>query len=320
MQRFLARRLLLLVPTALAIVLVCFALIHLAPGDPVLAMAGEHGDAGYYSFMRERFGLDRPLPEQFVTFGARLLTGDVGTSYTSGRPAMAVVLERVPATLLLTLTALIVSTGLGLLLGILAGTRVGRPVDLAVSTATLGLYAAPVFWLGQLAVLGLGYQMGLFPIQGFRSPGSDSSGLLGALDIAWHLALPALVLAAQEVAAVARLTRSALAEELRKDYVRTARAKGLTEFVVIARHAMRRVWLPVVTLLGGRMGYLLGGAVVVEIVFAWPGIGRLLVAATQTRDTPVLLAVFLLISATVMVANLITDLVYAALDPRIRYR
>ena len=320
MRRFLVRRLLLLVPTALAIVLICFVLIHLAPGDPVLAMGGEHGDAAYYEFMRTRFGLDHPLPQQLATFGARLLTGDVGTSYAYGRPAMGVVLERVPATLLLTLTALVASTVLGVLFGIVSGTRIGRPVDHAVSTATLGLYAAPIFWLGQLAVLGLGYHLGLFPIQGFASPGADSAGLPGALDVVWHLALPAAVLAAQEIAAVTRLTRATLATELRMDYVRTARAKGLSEHLVITRHAMRRVWLPLVTLLGGRVGSLLGGAVVVEIVFAWPGIGRLLVAATQSRDTPLLLAIFLLISTTVVLANLITDLVYATLDPRIRYR
>ncbi len=318
--RYLAWRVFQLVPTAIGIVLVAFVLIHLAPGDPILALAGEHGDAAYYSFMRERFGLDRSLPEQLLTFAGRMLTGDVGVSYVQGRAAMAVIAERIPATLLLMLTSLTISTVAGLLTGVYGGTRVGRAGDLTVTSITLLLSAAPVFLLGQMTVLGFAFHLRLFPIGGWHSPGSDLTGVAAVLDAGRHLVLPALVLAGAEIAAVARLTRRALATELEADYVRTARAKGLSGPVVVARHAMRRVLLPVITLIGGRVGHVLGGAVVVEIVFGWPGIGRLLLTATQTRDTPVLLGIFLLIAATVVVVNLMTDLIYAALDPRIRYR
>ena len=207
--RYLAWRIFQLVPTALGIVLVAFVLIHLAPGDPVLALAGEHGDAGYYAFMRERFGLDRSLPEQLLTFTQRVFSGDVGVSFLEGRPAMAVIADRLPATLLLMLTALVLSTAAGLLAGVHGGIRIGRTSDLTLSAITLLLSAVPVFLVGQLAVLGLASHWSLFPSGGIRTPGADHTGLAALLDVARHLALPALVLAAAEVAAVARLTRRA---------------------------------------------------------------------------------------------------------------
>lgn len=318
--RYLAWRFLQLVPTVLGIVLVAFVLIHLAPGDPILALAGEHGDAGYYAFMRERFGLDRSVPEQLVTFFRRVLVGDVGVSWVYGRPAMSVITDRMPATLLLMLSALGISTLAGLLAGQFSGARVGRKSDLAVTSVTLLLAAAPVFLLGQLAVLGLGFHWRLFPIGGFRSAGTDYTGPAAMLDVARHLVLPAIVLASAEVAAIARLTRSALALELETDHIRTARAKGVSRRALIRRHAMRRILLPVLTVIGGRVGQVIAGAVVVETVFSWPGIGRLLLTSTQARDTPVLLGLFVLIACTVVVVNLLTDLGYALLDPRIRYR
>ncbi len=318
--RYVGKRLLQAVPTVAGIVVIAFFLIHLAPGDPIFALAGEHGDAAYYAFMRDRFGLDRPLPEQFFTFVGRVARGDIGVSFVHGRPAADVIADRVFATALLMLTALAISTLVGLLLGVLGATRADRATDRVITTGVLGLYAAPVFWVGQIAVLLLAFHLGLFPVQGFRTPGLDAAGLAGVLDVAHHLALPALVLASQEIAAVTRLTRSVLGDELDKDYVRTARAMGLRERVVIARYGLPRTLLPVVTIIGTRAGYVLGGAVIVEIVFAWPGIGRLLLGATQARDMPVLLGLFLLVSITVVLANLITDLVYAVLDPRIRYR
>lgn len=318
--RYLAGRLLQLVPTVLGIVLVAFVLIHLAPGDPILALAGEHGDAGYYAFMRERFGLDRSLPEQLLTFFRRVLGGDVGVSWVHGRSAMSVIADRMPATLLLMLSALGISTLAGLLAGLFSGARVGRNSDLAVTSVTLLLAAAPVFLLGQMAVLGLGFHWRLFPIGGFRSAGTDFTGAAAMLDVARHLVLPALVLAAAEVAAISRLTRSALATELETDHIRTARAKGISRRALITRHTMRRILLPVLTVIGGRVGQVIAGAVVVETVFSWPGIGRLLLTSTQARDTPVLLGLFLLIAGTVVFVNLLTDLGYALLDPRIRYR
>jgi peptide/nickel transport system permease protein len=317
-HRYVRRRLAQVVPAVAGIVLVSFLLIHLAPGDPVLALAGEHGDEAYYAFMRERFGLDRSLPAQIATYAANVLRGDLGISYVHGRPAATVIAERLPATLLLTTTSLVFSSLVGVLLGIYAASRPYGTRDLLVNVGTLGLYAAPVFWLGQLALLAFALRFGWLPVQGITTAGSRATGLALAADVARHLMLPALVLASQEVAAVARLTRVGMLEELGRDYVRTARAKGVRERRVMLHHALRQALLPVVTVIGGRVGHLLSGTVIVEVVFGWPGIGRLLLTAMQTRDTPILLGIFLLVAFTVLLANLVTDLAYGRLDPRIR--
>lgn len=313
-------RLLQVVPTAAAILLIGFLLIHVAPGDPVVALAGESGDAEYYAFIRERFGLDEPLPEQLATYVGRVLQGDLGTSYLQGRPVTEVITERIPATLLLSVSALILSSIIGIALGGYAAKRPHGLGDFAASGASLTIYAAPVFWVGQLAILGLAAGLGWFPVQGMRSPGSEANGLAAALDVAHHLALPALVLASQEVAAVFRLTRIGLLDELGSDHVRTARAKGLTNRRVLVKHALRRPLVPVVTVIGGRAGHVLSGAIVTEIVFGWPGLGRLLLSSLQTRDTPVVLGIFLVVAFFVILANVGTDLTYRWLDPRVRYR
>ncbi len=317
--RYVGRRLVQVPVAATGILLAGFLLIHLTPGDPVVALAGEHGDAAYYAFMREKFGLDRPLLEQLLTYAGNMLRADLGVSYVYGRPVATVIAERLPATLLLTLSALVISSVAGIGLGVLAASRAHRWPDLVISVSTLALYAAPVFWLAQGCLLVLALGLGWFPVSGTTTAGFDGGGFEGALDMARHLALPVLVLATQEVAAVARLTRVGLLEELRHDYVRTARAKGATERRVLSHHALRRALLPVATIIGGRTGHLLSGAVLVEIVFGWPGIGRLLLSAVQNRDAPILLGIFLLVAAMVIIANLLTDIVYGWLDPRIRY-
>lgn len=319
-RRYLVRRLAQLAPTTAVIVLVGFALIHLAPGDPVLALAGENGDAEYYARVREKFGLDEPLPAQLATYAGNVVRGDLGTSYVQGRPVAEVIAERLPATLLLTGTALAVSTVVGMGLGIFAATRRRRWPDVAVTLTSLAVYGAPVFLLGQLAIIFLALRAGWFPVQGMNDAEGSRSGTGHLVDVAHHLALPALVLASQEVAAVARLSRVGLIDELARDHIRTARAKGVPERAVVARHALPRAMLPVVTVLGGRVGHLVAGAVVVEVVFGWPGLGRLLVTAMQNRDAPIVLGVFLLVAVTVVVANLLTDLLYAWLDPRVCYR
>ena len=319
-RRYVVRRVLQLGPTAAAILLVGFLLIHLAPGDPVLALAGENGDAEYYAFVREKFGLDESLPTQLATYAGNVLRGDLGTSYVLGRPVADVIAERLPATLLLTGTALVFSTLVGIAIGVFSATRRRRWPDVSVTVATLAMYSAPVFLLGQLAILLFALRAGWFPVQGMTDARTSATGLSHVLDVGHHLVLPALALATQEVAAVARLSRVGLLDELRRDHIRTSRAKGVPERTVVLSHALRRALLPVVTVLGGRVGQLVAGAVIVEVVFAWPGLGRLLVTAMQARDAPVVLGVFLLVAVTVVVANLLTDLVYAWLDPRVRYR
>lgn len=317
-SRFVVRRLLQVVPTVMGIVLIGFLLIHLAPGDPVLALAGEHGDAAYYAFMRQRFGLDEPLPRQLATYFARVAVGDLGVSYVHGRSTIAVIMERVPATLLLTGTALLLAVIVSIPLGTIAARRPHGAGDVGINAIALGFYSAPAFWIGQLAILGVALQLGMLPVQGMTAAGGAAAGMSRVLDIMRHLALPSLVLASQELAVLVRLTRSSLMDELARDHIRTARAKGVGEGSVLLRHAFPRALMPMITVVGARAGHLIAGAVVIEIVFGWPGIGRLLLTALQTRDTPVLLGLFMVVSFAVVFANLLTDLVYAAIDPRVR--
>jgi len=316
--RYLLRRLAQVVPAVAGILVITFVAVHTAPGDPVLALAGEHGDAAYYAFIREKFGLDRPLPEQLLVYIGRVVSGDLGLSFVHGRPVAAVVAERLPATLLLIGTALALSTTIGVALGVLAARRAGRPSDLALRTGALLAHAMPSFWLAQMAAIVLALGTGWFPVQGLTDARRAFTGWRYALDVAHHLVLPVLVLAAGELALTTRLVRTGVLEALATDYARTARAKGLPERSVV-RHALRNALLPIVTVIGSRAGLVVTGAVLVETVFAWPGLGQLLLSSIQTRDVPVLLGLFLLASVSVIAANLLTDLAYVWLDPRIRY-
>jgi peptide/nickel transport system permease protein len=316
--RYLLRRLAQVIPAVAGIVLIAFLVIHTAPGDPVLALAGEHGDAAYYAFIRAKFGLDRPLPEQLFVYMTRIARGDLGLSFVHGRPVAAIIAERLPATLMLIVAALILSTTIGIALGVLAARRAGRPADLALRMGALLAYATPSFWLAQMAAITLALGTGWFPVQGLTDARRALIGWRYTLDVAHHLVLPALVLAAGELALTTRLTRTGVLDALATDYARTARAKGLPERAVV-RHALRNALLPLVTVVGSRAGMVVTGAILVEAVFAWPGLGQLLLSSIQTRDIPVLLGLFLLASTTVIVANLVTDLAYAWLDPRIRY-
>ena len=318
--RFIAGRLLQVVPTMLAILVIGFVLIHLAPGDPIVSLAGEHGDAAYYAFMRQRFGLDQSIPHQLFSYLDRVARGDLGFSYVYGRDTLPVIIERIPATLLLTGTALVISVLVAIPLGAIAAQKPHGARDVGISALALGLYSTPAFWIGQLAILGAALRLGLFPVQGMTTAAVVMPGWAHVLDVGRHLVLPSLVLASQEIAVLVRITRRTLLDELPRDHIRTARAKGLGELVALVRHALPRALLPVVTIIGARAGHLIAGAAVVEIIFGWPGMGRLLIASLQTRDTPILLGLFLVVSFTVVLANLLSDLVYAAIDPRIRVR
>ena len=315
---YVVRRSLQVVPTVLGIVLVAFLLVHLAPGDPVMALAGEHGDAAYYAFMRERFGLDQSLPRQLLTFLARIVGGDLGNSYVQGRSTLDVILERVPATALLGGTALLIAAVVSIPLGVLAARHPDGARDSTISAGALTLFSAPAFWLAQMAILCFALGLRLFPVQGMTTAGSDAMGLHHVADVARHLALPALALAAQELAVLVRLIRSGLIDEFGRDHIRTARAKGAGELAVMVRHAFPRALAPAITVVGARIGHLLAGAAVVEVVFGWPGMGRLLFTALETRDIPVLLGLFIVISSSVVLVNLATDLIHATIDPRIR--
>lgn len=319
-MRYVLQRLAQAAPLLFGLLLLNFVLIHTAPGDPIYLLAGQSGDAAYYAEMRARFGLDRPLPEQLGRYILNVARGDFGYSFAYRQPVFQVILSRVPATLLLSISGLTVATVLGIWLGAVAARHADRPLDHLISSGTLIGYSMPAFWLGQVLLIVFAGQLGIFPVQGMTTARGGYTGLGAVLDVAWHLVLPAVTLGLLQLALVTRLTRTTLLEVLAEDYVRTARAKGLRPRVVLYRHALRNALLPVVTVVGGHIGTLLAGAVLTEIIFAWPGLGRLIYDATLNRDYPLLMSLFLVVSASVILVNLATDLLYAALDPRVRYR
>jgi peptide/nickel transport system permease protein len=315
--RFLVRRLLQAVPLLAGIVTLTFVLIRLAPGDPVYMMAGEGGDEAYYAEMRARYGLDRPLFEQYLVYGRSVLGGDFGFSYGYQQPVFAVVRERLPATLLLTGSALLAATLLGLLAGLLSALHAHSRLDAALRIVTSSLYSAPVFWTGQLLLLAFAIWLPIFPVAGMSSLRLEQAAAPPAGDVLWHLVLPCTALTFGFLALTARVTRAGLLTERRRDYVRAAQARGLSWRGAVVRHALPNAALPVVTLAGHQTGALLTGAALVEAVFAWPGVGRLLLDASMQRDYPLIIAVLLTASFLVVAANIVTDAAYGALDPRI---
>ncbi|MGQ0520237.1 MAG: ABC transporter permease [Actinomycetota bacterium] len=317
--RYALRRLAQVLLAVAGIITITFFVVHAAPGDPVVALAGEGADEQYVETLRAKFGLDRPLPQQYLAYAGNVLRGDLGRSLIGGRPVSEVIGERLSATLLLLVTAIFISTTVGLVLGVMVARRPFGLLDTAVTTTCLVGYATPVFWLAQVAVLLLGFRAGLFPVQGMTDARELYTGFDHIRDVAHHLVLPAGVLAFSELALVARLTRTSLIQELGKDYVRVARSVGVSRGRVLRVHALRNALLPVVTIVGTRVGTVFSGAVLVESVFAWPGLGQLLISSTRSRDYPVLLGLVLLASFGVVLANLVTDFAYSRIDPRIRY-
>jgi peptide/nickel transport system permease protein len=302
-----------------AIALLNFLLIRAAPGDPAVVMAGEAGaaDAVFLQQLRERFGLDRPFIEQLWLYLKGYMTLDLGYSYRQQQSVASLIFDRLPATLLLTGAAFVISIGGGMLLGALAAYRVGRPSDSAITILALVFYATPLFWIALMGQIVFALKLGWVPNVGYETIGAGHSGFRRALDIGHHLVLPALTLGLFFMALYARMMRASMLEVAGADFVRTARAKGLRETVIARRHVVRNALLPVVTLAGLQAGQLVGGAVLTETVFAWPGIGRLMFEALAQRDYAVLLGVFFVSSVMVVLLNLITDMVYRAIDPRI---
>jgi len=317
---FLARRLGAAALVALGVATITFLLIHLAPGSP-LAGSGENPyvSAAALEQMRRNFALDQPLYVQYLRYVGNLLRGDWGISFTMHRPVLDAFRDALPNTLVLAAAALLVDFLLGITIGTLQGMRPGSPLDRACSGLTLTLYSVPVFWLGLMLVLVFGQELGWLPVSGVVDPILyPARGILGKLaDRAAHLLLPALTLGLVGAAATARYQRAAVLEVIRQDFIRTARAKGLSEGAV-ARHALRNAILPTITLLGLSLPMLLSGAVLVETVFAWPGMGRLAVEAIQRRDYPVVTGAATLVALAVVAGNLVADVLTRFADPRSR--
>jgi len=314
-RRYVVRRLLLLVPVLLGVSVIIFMVLHLAPGDPAEIMLGSQATQADLERLRAELGLTEPLYVQYVHWLGLVARGDLGRSIWMKRPVLNEVLGRFKATLVLTGAALVLSTAGGLALGIASAIRPNSLLDRLSAVASLFGASMPVFWLGIVLMVIFALWLGWVPASGMFAPygGGDLRDLLV------HLALPAVTLAAASVTIIARLTRSTMLETLGQDYIRTARAKGVVERAVVLRHGLKNALIPIVTVVGVQAGYLLGGAVLTETVFAWPGVGTLMVQGILARDFPLVQGCVLVVALSFVLINLVVDLLYAWLDPRIRY-
>lgn len=304
MWQYLVRRLLMIVPVMFGVTLLVFLMMHITPADPALLMLGERATQAELDSLRKQMGLDKPLLVQYGTFLGKALQGDLGRSIRSNRPVSAELLDRLPHTIRLAMAAMVLASLVGVVVGVLSATRPHSAVDnLSTSTALLGV-AMPNFWMGLMLQIIFAVMLGWLPVTG-------SEG--------WKaMILPAVTLGTGSTAIILRMTRSAMLEVVGMDYIRTARSKGLAERIVIYRHALRNALVPVVTVIGIVFGGLLGGAVITESVFSWPGIGGFMIASIRAKDFPVVQGAVLMLAVMAAMVNLIVDLVYALIDPRIR--
>jgi peptide/nickel transport system permease protein len=302
--RYLVRRILLTIPVLLGVATLVFSLIHLVPGDPAQAMLGDGASPQDIAELRTSLGLDRPLVEQYVTFLRHAITGDLGQSFRTGQPVTAMIFERMPATAELAIAAMIVAVLIAIPLGVVAAVWRGTAADYGAMTFALAGVSIPNFWLGPLLAIVFAVELGWLPVSG--------RGTLA------HLILPAVSLGLALAAILARMTRASLLDELRELYVRAARARGVSRVLAITMHALRNSMVPLLTIVALQFGAVLTGAVITETIFAWPGIGRLLIQSIGFRDYPMVQGCILLIAVTYVTVNLVTDLMYGVLDPRIR--
>ena len=304
----------------LAVIVMCFSLVHLAPGDAALVIAGESGagDPELIEQIREDLGLDDPYLVQLSRYIGDVASGDFGTSYRFNEPVTSLIGDRIWPTILLVTTALLFAIVTGVLVGVFTARRPESPVSHGVTVFSLVGYSMPVFWTGYLLIIAFASNVRWFPVAGMRDVRLEGNRFEEWLDIAHHLVLPALTLGLIYLAQYSRLSRASMLEVLQSDYVRTARAKGLAERKVVYKHALRNAVIPVITIAGLQFGALLSGALLVETVFNWPGLGRLAADSVFQRDAPVLLGVLICSAVLVVVINILTDVVYRMIDPRIR--
>ncbi|RUP12253.1 MAG: ABC transporter permease [Methylobacterium sp.] len=319
LARFLGYRLLLAIPVVLGIVVLNFFLIHLAPGDAASVLAGESGAASpeYMEQLRHKFGLDQPLATQFGVYLLNMLHLDLGYSFRNDSPVGSLIVDRLWPTGLLMLTAFAAALLIGTLLGLVAATGRNSWRDAVISLVSLVAYATPGFWLGLMMIVVFAIRLGWLPTSGYDTVGADNEGWDEVWDVGRHLVMPAVALALFYLAVYARVMRASVLEQVGMDYVTTARAKGQTEARVMTGHVLRNALLPVVTMAGVQAGNLIGGSIVVETVFGWPGVGTLAFNALQSRDLNLLLGIFFVSACLVVVINLAVDLVYVCLDSRL---
>lgn len=309
-----------MIPTVFGIILVNFFIIHIAPGDPARAMAGEMATNENIEAIRIAFGLDRPLPEQFVTYVIKIVQGDLGFSFNYLTPVLTLIMERLPRTLLLVILADVLSIVLGTIIGAYSASKYPSKVDTGVWVTALVFYSIPIFWFGLLLILVFARNLDWFPSGGHMDIIERKTGFEYYLDVGWHLFLPVVTLAAYNLPIFLRISRASVIDTMREDFITTARAIGLTENQVFMRHALRNALLPSVTVAGLTLGFVVTGAILTETVFSYPGIGMLVWNAIANRDYPVMLGVFLFASITVVIASFLTDILYAVLDPRVTFK
>lgn len=326
MTHYVIQRLLHTVVVLFGVTLLTFALIHLTPGDPVLVMLGQDATPAELERLRHLLELDQPLPVQFGHYLIRLASGQLGDSIFQHQPVTRLLGDRFPATIELTIAAMLVAITVGISTGIISAVAPYSPFDVVAMLIALSGVAMPVFWLGMLGILLFALQLGWLPSFGRGEPLIDAAQAwikygdpYDFVDALKHLTLPAITLGAFSTALISRLVRSALLEVLGQDYIRTASAKGLRKLTIVARHGLPNALIPVVTVIGLQVGTLLGGAIIAETIFAWPGIGRLLIQAINQRDYPLVQGIVLLTAVVISLINLSVDLLYGAINPRVRY-
>ena len=322
LRTYVIRRVILLIPTFLFISILIFTLIHLAPGDPTDVMGGPRGKLTpeQKDLLRKELGLDQPIFTQYLRWLGRLLQLDLGYSYISRRPVIDMISERILNTVELMVVAEILSVTLAVILGVIAAVKVHSAPDVLASLGALVGYSTPNFWVALMAVMIFAMQLRWFPVQGLQSYGAVFFSPFDAIvDHLKHLVLPVSILVVSWTAYLFRMVRASMLEVMGQDYITTARAKGLRERVVIYKHALRNALLPIITYEGFSIGFMLGGAAVIEYIFSWPGLGDFMVTIANWRDFPTLMGLSMIIAVMVLVANLCADIAYAMADPRIRY-
>lgn len=303
--RYFIKRLLLMIPVILGMTVIVFLILHLSPGDPVDLIVGPNVTPEVYASIRQKYGLDQPLIVQYIKFLSNVARGDLGTSILQQRPVSELILQRFPITLELGLTGLVLSFLIAIPVGVSAAVKRNTIVDYSCMTGAMLGMSLPTFWFGLLLLYFFAYKLRWFPISGYGT---------------WrHLVLPGFAIGLTDAAITARMVRSSMLEVLRQDYIRTARSKGLAEMVVTYQHALKNAMIPIITLLGLRVGWIIGGSVMLEIVFSRPGLGRLMVDSILARDYPVVQGAMIVLTTSIILGNILADLLYAVFDPRIRY-
>jgi peptide/nickel transport system permease protein len=318
---YIVKRLLQSLPLILFVMMINFLIIHAAPGDPITYLYGASAEvsAEQMSRLREQLGLSQPLYVQFLLYLRNLSRGDLGFSAINRKPVLDLILERVPATLVLMSAAFVFSLIAGALWGVISAVKARTAIDYVVTAVSLFGYSMPTFWLGLILILVFSLQLGWFPTMGMATLGRELSGPSRLVDVLHHLVLPTITLGTFYVATYARLTRASMLDILGQEFITTAWAKGLRGRAVYYKHALRNALLPVITIVGLQIGFMFSGAVLTETIFAWPGMGSLTYQAILQRDHALLMGLFLIVSVCVIVMNLVTDLIYTVVDPRIRY-